>query len=77
MVLYESTIKSLDSYIKERTDEATYAERNLRADNRRLSEDIKSKLLSEVRQSLSAYEAGRSRLQREKGEWFKHAMGKH
>ncbi|KAG9026250.1 THO complex subunit 2 [Tulasnella sp. JGI-2019a] len=72
--LYESTLKNLDAYFKEPMSETTPTEKNIRLDNRKLTEEAKKGLTTEMRQSLSAHEAGLSRLLREKSEWFKNTM---
>lgn len=73
---YEAAIKNCDTFSKRKDPvDTTPSEREIAADNRRLSDEVKSALLVELRQSVDRYTGGALRLRREKAEWFKHLMG--
>ncbi|KAG8920996.1 THO complex subunit 2 [Tulasnella sp. 417] len=73
---YEAAIKNCENFSKRKDPiDASPSEREIAADNRRLSDEVKSALLVELRQSVDRYASGLLRLRREKGEWFKHLMG--
>ncbi|KAG8955564.1 THO complex subunit 2 [Tulasnella sp. 424] len=73
---YEAAIKNCDTFNKRKDPvDTTPSEREIAADNRRLSDEVKSALLVELRQSVDRYTGGALRLRREKTEWFKHLMG--
>lgn len=75
--LYDATNQALDAFLRTRDPgpEVTSAERRVYFENRKLTEDMKKDLKVELAQSLNAGDAGITRLQREKGEWFKLTMG--
>ena len=71
---YTELRKSLSDYVQSRPSPSlSSAEYKFEAFNRVLAERVNIALPIESRSNLEAYEASRTRLQREKPEWFKNS----